>query len=92
VSIFLKDDISDERAPALGAHALRADRAVSSPLIHSTNDQAWRVPSDVSKDPPTWWPRPSRTPLPRVLNLRAVGGSEAVQQVALEYAGKDGIE
>jgi cell division transport system permease protein len=90
VSIFLKDDISDGQRTALGAQ-LEADPLVKQPVIHETKDQAWKKFQQMFKDAPDLVAATKPDALPESYRVQ-LKDPKLYNQVALEYAGKDGIE
>jgi cell division transport system permease protein len=90
VSIFLKDDISDDQRTALGAQ-LGADPLVKQPVIHETKDQAWKKFQQMFKDAPDLVAATKPDALPESYRVQ-LKDPKQYSQVALEYGGKDGIE
>jgi cell division transport system permease protein len=90
VSIFLKDNITDDQRNALGAQ-LSADPLVKQPIIHETKDQAWKKFQQMFKDAPDLIAATKPDALPESYRVQ-LKDPKQYTQVALEYTGKDGIE
>ncbi len=90
VSIFLKDDITDEQRNALG-QALANVPLVKQPVIHETKDQAWQKFQTMFKDAPDLVAATKPDALPESYRVQ-LKNPKQYNQVALEYTGKDGIE
>src|SRR5258706_5878439 len=90
VSIFLKDDISDDQRKALGAE-LASDPLVKQPVIHETKDQAWKKFQTMFKDAADLVAATKPDALPESYRVQ-LKDPKQYSQVALEYTGKDGIE
>ncbi len=90
VTIFLKDDITDEQRNALG-QALANDPLVKQPVIHETKVQAWLKFQTMFKDAPDLVAATKPDALPESYRVQ-LKNPKQYNQVALEYTGKDGIE
>jgi cell division transport system permease protein len=90
VSIFLKDDITNDQRNALGAQ-LAADPLVKQPVIHETKDQAYKKFQQMFKDAPDLVAATKPDALPESYRVQLKDPNQ-YNQVALEYTGKDGIE
>jgi cell division transport system permease protein len=90
VSIFLKDNITDDQRTALGTK-LAADPLVKQPIIHETKDQAWKKFQQMFKDAPDLIAATKPDALPESYRVQ-LKDPKQYNQVALEYTGKDGIE
>lgn len=90
VSIFLKDDITNDQRNALGAQ-LAADPLVKQPVIHETKDQAYKKFQQMFKDAPDLVAATKPDALPESYRVQ-LKDPKQYNQVALEYSNKDGIE
>jgi cell division transport system permease protein len=90
VSIFLKDDISNDQRTALQS-ALDSDPLVKQPVIHETKEQAWAKFQTMFKDAPDLIAATKPDALPESYRVQLKDPNQ-YNQVAAEYAGKDGIE
>jgi cell division transport system permease protein len=90
VSIFLKDDITDDQRKALGA-ALEADPLVKKPVIHESKEQAYQKFQQMFKDAPDLINATKSDALPESYRVQ-LKDPKQYNQVNLEYTGKDGIE
>ena len=90
VSIFLKDDITDDQRKALGDE-LSADPLVRQPVIHETKDQAWKKFQQQFKDAPDLVAATKPDALPESYRVQ-LKDPKQYNQIVTEYTGKDGIE
>jgi cell division transport system permease protein len=90
VSIFLKDDITDDQRKALGDE-LAADPLVRQPVIHETKDQAWQKFQQQFKDAPDLVAATKPDALPESYRVQ-LKDPKQYNQIVTEYTGKDGIE
>ncbi len=90
VSIFLKDDITDDQRKALGDE-LAADPLVRQPIIHETKDQAWKKFQQQFKDAPDLVAATKPDALPESYRVQ-LKDPKQYNQIVSEYTGKDGIE
>jgi len=90
VSIFLKDDITDDQRKALGDE-LAADPLVRQPVIHESKDQAWKKFQQQFKDAPDLVAATKPDALPESYRVQLKDPKE-YNQIVVEYTGKDGIE
>jgi cell division transport system permease protein len=90
VSIFLKDDITDDQRKALGDE-LAADPLVKQPVIHETKDQAWQKFQQQFKDAPDLVAATKPDALPESYRVQ-LKDPKQYDQIVTEYTGKDGIE
>jgi cell division transport system permease protein len=90
VSIFLKDDITDDQRNAL-ASELAGDPLVKQPVIHETKDQAYQKFKTMFKDAPDLISATKPDALPESFRVQLKNPNQ-YNQVAAEYTGKDGIE
>ena len=90
VSIFLKDDISNDQRNAL-ASQLGSDPLVKQPVIHESKDQAWKKFQQQFKDAPDLVKATNQDALPESYRIQ-LKDPKQYSKIALEYNGKDGIE
>jgi cell division transport system permease protein len=90
VSIFLKDDITDDQRKALGDE-LAADPLVKQPVIHETKDQAYKKFQQQFKDAPDLVAATKPDALPESYRVQ-LKDPKQYNQIVTEYTGKDGIE
>jgi cell division transport system permease protein len=89
VSIFLRDDISDDQRNAL-ASELKSDPLVRQPVIHETKAQAWTKFKQQFKDAPDLVSATKQDALPESYRVQ-LKNPKQYNQVASEYTGKAGI-
>jgi cell division transport system permease protein len=90
VSIFLKDDITDDQRTAL-QNQLAGDPLVKQPVIHESKEQAYQKFQTMFKDAPDLISATKPDALPESFRVQ-LKDPKQYNQVAAEYTGKDGIE
>lgn len=90
VSIFLRDDISQQQRDAL-ASQLQADPLIKQPVIHETKEQAWNKFKQQFKDAPDLIAATKQDALPESYRIQ-LKNPKQYSQVAAEYTGKAGID